>query len=322
MADGQNRLPTVRLSRSETEWLVIVLLCSLFLHLGVWGGYEAGKRLDLWKRLHWPALLALKKILPQPPVQKVDPVIFLEVTEPDIEPPKEAKYYSDNNSRAANPDADIESNQPKLNGKQRDVPKTQDAPKPIKANPTPPKPPQKPAEESKPAERNPANTLMPGGLEKAKPEDSAKPDENPAKPERPRKLSEVAAQKSSQLAGMQMQQDGGVRRKNFSSSLDALSTSFGSYDRKVIEAVSQRWYDLLDSQQFASDRTGRVTLTFRLNPDGSVTEMKIANNTVGDLLGYVCQAAIEQAAPFGQWPSDMKRKFGTFREITFTFYYY
>ena len=85
----------------------------------------------------------------------------------------------------------------------------------------------------------------------------------------------------------------------------------------------ERWYDLLDSQQFAMDRTGKTTVYFHLNPDGAVTELKITDNTVGELLGYVCQEAIQQAAPFGPWSSDMRRMVGAnFREITFTFYYY
>jgi TonB family protein len=120
-----------------------------------------------------------------------------------------------------------------------------------------------------------------------------------------------------------MQQDGGVKRHALSSSLDAMATPFGAYDRAIVEAISQRWYDLLDSQQFADSRTGKVTVDFHLNPDGSVTELKISGNSVGDLLGYVCQNAIEEAAPFAKWPSDMRRMVGAnFREITFTFYYY
>ena len=321
MAVSRSKVKSLRLGRSEMERLTLALLFSLFVHLSVWGGYEAGKHFHWWEKWHWPKYLVIRKAPPQPPAPKPNPLIFLDVAEASVEPPKEAKYYSDKNSRAANPEADVESNQPKLTGKQREVPKTEDVPKPVKAKPTPPTAPQKPAE-AKPAQSNPANTLMPGGLNKGKPDETQNADEKSTKPERPRTLREALAQQPNKLAGQQMQQDGGVRRRNFSSSLDALSTSFGGYDRAVIEAVSQRWYDLLDSQQFASDRTGHVTVTFRLNQDGSVTELKIATNTVGDLLGYVCQAAVEQAAPFGKWPSDMKLKFGTYREITFTFYYY
>jgi hypothetical protein len=165
---------------------------------------------------------------------------------------------------------------------------------------------------------------MPGAFEKAEPEDSAKPkDETEVTQERPRTLRQALAQNSSKLAGQQMKQDGGVRHHALKSSLDAMATPFGAYDRAIIEAVQQRWYDLLDSQKFALDRTGRVTVIFHLNSDGSVTESKVSDNSVGDLLGYVCQEAIEQAAPFGKWPPDMLRMVGAnFREITFTFYYY
>ena len=57
--------------------------------------------------------------------------------------------------------------------------------------------------------------------------------------------------------------------------------------------------------------------------DGSVIEMQMLENTVGDLLGYLCQEAIEEAAPFGKWPSDMTRLTGTnYRVITIDFVYY
>jgi hypothetical protein len=63
-------------------------------------------------------------------------------------------------------------------------------------------------------------------------------------------------------------------------------------------------------------------LQFRLHYDGSVTDMTVAQNTVGDLLGYVCQEAINDPAPFEKWPADMRFKLGDSRDIQFTFYYY
>ena len=171
---------------------------------------------------------------------------------------------------------------------------------------------------------------MPGALEKATPEDAAKPEEETDKiPERPRTIRQALAQNPHSLAGQQMQQTGGVRHHALKSSLDAMATPFGAYDRAIVEAVQQRWYDLLDSQKFALDRTGKVTVEFHLNPDGTVTESKIVHlegdqgTRVGELLEYVCQEAIEQAAPFGKWPPDMLRMVGAnYRKITFTFYYY
>ncbi len=106
-------------------------------------------------------------------------------------------------------------------------------------------------------------------------------------------------------------------------SLDAKSTPFGDYDSRFIAAVTQRWYDLLDSQKFAADRRGRVTLQFHLNYDGSISDIKVLNNEVGELLSYVCQEAITDPSPYAPWPSDMQRMVGAnFREIVFTFYYY
>jgi outer membrane biosynthesis protein TonB len=251
-------------------------------------------------------------------VQKTDPTIYLDVAQADAEAPKAAKYYSAKNSRAANPDADTDANQPKLNGKQRDIPKTEDAPRPVKTKTAPPTPPEKETDD-KPADPKPAG-LNAGNTQLGKPTDQSNPD-NQLKP-RPRTLREARAQQT-KPPGLELQQEGGVKPHDLQPSFDAMLTPFGEYDGRIVDAIRSRWYDLLDSQKFAMDRTGKATITFHLNPDGSVTEVRIAANTVGELLGYVCQEAIEQAAPFGAWSPEMRRIIGTnYREITFTFYYY
>ena len=119
-----------------------------------------------------------------------------------------------------------------------------------------------------------------------------------------------------------MQQDGGAHRRK-TALFDVQATPFGEYDRALIDAVQNQWYSMLDSQRFAEDRTGRVTVRFKLEYDGTVQDVEILENGVGAVLSYVCQAAIEEAAPFGKWPDDMRREIGAnFREITFTFDYY
>ena len=322
MVRPQNELGSLRFSRLEKERLLLALLFSLLVHLAVWGGYEAEKKTGWLKKLFPPAQHKLALLPPKPVEPPIDPTIFVDVSQASADAPKAAKYYSDKNSHAANPDPTVDSNQPKLNGKQRDVPKLEDTPRPTKAKPVTPTPPAPKPPEEKPQETKPATALNPGALQPGKPADTTKPDEKATPTERPRTIRQALAQ-SNQLPGMQMQQDGGVKRRALSSSLDAMATPFGAYDRAIVEAISQRWYDLLDSQQFADSRQGKVTVYFHLNPDGSVTELKTSNNTVGELLGYVCQEAIQQAAPFAKWPSDMRRMVGAnFREITFTFYYY
>lgn len=320
MVRPPSELGSLRLSRLEKERLLLALLFSLLAHLAVWGVYEGGKKTGLWEK--WRAAkrpVVLAQI--QKPADVPPPIVFVDVADASPDAPKEAKYYSDKNSRAANPEADKNSNVPKLTGTQKEVPKTENVPRPVKAPPAPPTP-AKTEPKPQPEKPEPAQAPAPGNLEKARQPDTLHPSPKPEKPERPRTLREALAMRQQQLPGMAMEQDGGVRRQKFKSSLNARSTSFGGYDRAIIEAISGRWYGLLDQQQFALDRTGSVTINFRLNPDGSVTEARITANTVGDVLGYLCLESIQQSAPFGQWPSDMRLKFGSHREITFTFFYY
>ncbi len=294
---------SLRLSRRDLRRLGLALALSLAVHLLGWGGYEAGKEFHWWEQWHWPRWLprlTLLKINPLVP-QNEPQLTFVEVPQPSAEAPKDTKYYSSQNSRAADPtkgDKDV----PQLNGKQTEVVKTENVPRPDfnKLQPAP----------------EPATA--PGDLALAKPADAT-----PAAPPRPRTVKEAREQQSHRLPGPQMRQEGGMRRQALVPSLDVRATPFGAYDAALVEAVTQRWYDLLDSQQFAMDRSGKVTLRFHLNYDGTITDMSVVQNTVGDLLGYVCQKAISDPAPFAPWPSDMRRMIGeNYREITFTFYYY
>ena len=255
-----------------------------------------------------------------PVVNTEPPLEFVTVDQPSTEAPENAKYYSSRNSRAANPDTDRDTDRPKMNGKQTEVPKTENVPRPDfnKLQPTPPAP----AADTQPQEPQMQLAMNAGDLTLGKPGEPQR--QQPEQPQaRPRTLNQARALLTHQIPGLPMKQEGGVHRHELVSSLDVRATAFGAYDEAIVEAVSQRWYDLLDSRQFAQDRTGKVTLRFHLNYDGTVTDMEVEDNTVGELLSLVCRNAIEEAAPFAAWPSDMRRMVGrNYREISFTFYYY
>jgi hypothetical protein len=327
MSVAGTQFDSLRFSGLETRRLAWAFAVSLTVHALAWSGYEWGRELNFWQQLHWPAWLRIVQKLQVVPLraltQNVEPpLVFVDVNPEQAvtEAPKNAKYYSDRNSRAANPDADRNANQPKLNGRQTEVPKTEtvDRSQFSKLQPIPDTR-HAPNEE----ELRPKPALNPGDLTLASPADlQRQKQENPA-PDRPRTLREVRAQQPSRLPGAQMWQEGGVHQQALVPSFDVKATLFGAYDRAFIEAVSQRWYDLLDSRQFALDRSGRVVLRFRLNYDGRITDMKTLENTVGEVLGYVCQKAVADPAPYAPWPSDMRREVDVdYREITFTFYYY
>ena len=303
------QLGSLRFSRLESRRLAWVFALSLLAHLLAWGGYEAGKEFNLWQKLRLPPLMLFTKIKPaQPPPQSPE-LTFVDVTQPTTEAPKNAKYYSNQNSRAANPEANHDTPVPQIKGTQTDVAKTEDAPRPdfSKLQPA-----MQPSREELASRQENAGDLTLGNPS----------DTRPAEQPRPRTLKQALAQQK-QLPGVKMKQEGGVHREALVPSLDVKATPFGAYDAAFIQAVTQRWYDLLDSRQFARDRSGKVVLRFHLNYDGRVSDMVVMQNTVGDLLGYVCQKAVMDPAPYAQWPSDMRAMVGLdYREITFTFYYY
>ena len=340
MASAGDTAVSIRYTRVETRRVTWALALSLAVHLLGWGIYELGKQLDWWALPRWPHWVQqlVKKVEPPPPPPSVKPtepaLTFLDVSQESPTAPEKAKYYSNKNSRAANQKLEHESDQPDIQGKQKDMPKTEDVlrpvfsknppapPTPATAQTTPPQEPAKAAAEAKKATTasKPAGDLTMG---KPTPNQEPQPETTPATQPRPRTLKQAMSQQAHQIPGQAMSLPGGVHRIALSSALDAKATPFGAYDAALVDAVTSCWWDLLESRQFALDRTGSVTVHFRLNYDGTVSETEIDRNNVGELLGYVCINAIQRAAPFAKWPSDMVQMVGqNYRDITFTFYYY
>ncbi len=325
---------SLRFERAETSRLAWAFAISLALHLAVYGSYQTGHKYHLWQNLHWPTWLQPPRFLselikkkPVPPLpQRPDiPLMFVNVSPAQVtaEVPKDTPYYSDKNSLAANPNADKITEVPKIDGKQKEVVKTEDVPR-EKFTPLQPSRPAQPAQQEQP-EIKPKPAHTPGDLTMGKPSPTPRTTDgeaNEAKPPRPRTIKQALAQlRDSQIPGQKLQQDGGVKRRAEFASLDTKATPFGAYDAALVEAISQRWFTLLDQRDYASDSRGKVVLQFRLHYDGRVTEMNVADNTAGEVLGLICQKAVLDPAPFAAWPSDMRRTLGDTRNIQFTFYY-
>jgi hypothetical protein len=330
---------TWRLEQADNSRLAWAFAISIALHLLIFGGYYGGQRYHLWDHLHWPAWLepikklvdkAVAKTSPPPLVlrEREVPLVFVDVSQAQAtpEPPKQAKYYSDKNSLAGNPVPDQDSNVPKVTGVQKDFPMTHDVPRqqytPLQPSPPPPKQLEmvqkkqdQPEEKAKPTER-------PGDLAMAKPDTNPKPDPGEAPHEKPRTLAEaLATHPERRPPGMQMMQEGGVHRR-FDFSLDTMATPFGAYDRALIDAVRQCWYNLLDNQKYASDFGGKVVLQFDLHSDGRITGLKVGDNTAGEIPAMLCQSAVDKPSPYAPFPPDMRRSLGEIRHIQFTFFYY
>ena len=326
---------SLRQEQAEVSRLARAFVISIAVHLLVFGTYYTGQKYGVWQNFKWPAWLQpvqklaeiLKKKQPPPPVQHETPLMFVEVTPEQAvtEPPKEAKYYSSLNSKAANEEPDKSADVPKITGNQTQVVRTEDVPREQKFTPLQPAPPAPPKQEEQP-EQKPKPAQIQGDLALAKPDDTIKKeepkkDEGEAKQPRPKTVKEALARKQNRrLAGEKMKEDGGVQRRG-PVSVDARMTGYGEYDSALIQAVQDRWYGLLDQREYASDSRGRVVLQFVLHYDGRVSDMAVAENTAGEVLGLICRKAVEDNSPFAAWPSDMRRMLGDTRHIQFTFYY-
>ncbi len=308
MAEPGRRLQSLRFNRFDNERLAIALAISILAHLAIFGSYELSKELA---RIPWMRVLARKLVYAAPaPVQKTteQPLEFVMVQNPSPDAPQNAKYYSSQNSRAAD-STHRDSDLAEINGRQNDVPLTTQAPRPEfnKLQPTP-----------QPEQAQPQPTTDPGDLMLAKLDELRKQQQQ--QQQRPRTLAQA---RPYQVPGILMHQVGGAHEVSLQPTLDAKATAFGAYDAAFIAAVTDRWYQLLDAQQYAFDRTGQVTLRFRLNYDGTITDMEVLQNNVGALLGTLCEDAISDPAPFAAWPEEMRHEVGAnYRDITFTFYYY
>lgn len=312
--------------------LILAFVVSLSFHGLTGATYYVGKKFGWWQRLQQVAFFRSSKMLtdllrkaepPKPPEPRLPdlPLVFVEVNpaQATVEPPKDAKFYSSQNSQAANPDAEKDTETPKISGKQEQVVKTEDVPRDlVPLQPTMPLPPAK--EEQEEAKPRPAQP--PGDLAMTKPSPNPPKETGEATRPRPRTIKEALARKEpSQAPGEKIKQEGGVRRRLEIASLDAKGTVTGSYDSMLIQAISQRWYSLLDQRDYASDSRGKVVLQFRLHQDGRVTEMSVAENSAGEVLSLICQKAVLDPAPFAAWPIEMRRLLGETRTIQFTFYY-
>jgi outer membrane biosynthesis protein TonB len=329
---------SLRMEQAESSRLAWAFALSLCVHLLVVGGYYTGNKFHVWDNLHWPAWLhplqtlveAFKK-KPNPqlaqPLQPQDPpLMFVEVNpeQATAEPPRNAKYYSDRNSVAANPSPKQDSGVPEISGTQKLLPKTEDAPPLKEFKPLQPTPPPQQAQKApeKVVEQKPKPAQPPGDLAMAKPEEMKPKDPGEAPRQRRPTVQELRAQQqANRLPGQMMQQDGGVKTHLQLASLDAKAVPWGAYDYALIAAIQQRWDALLTERNYAADGQGKVVLHFTLHYDGRVSDMAVAETTVNEVLSLMCQKAVLDPAPFQAWPVEMRRMMGETRNIQITFYY-
>jgi hypothetical protein len=266
--------------------------------------------------------------------------------------PQDAKYYSDKSTIAANPENPTgkEGDTPYLEGTETRAPSSIDVPTPsgvpqplidqrgspgaaAKAgNPAPPAP--KVAQATpQPKATQPQRQVAQSGLKIVEEQPLAMASKPPA-PEvmtgrsaeetgaagAPTIITEPGAPGRELVARKAHLTVGGVSRTGVAA-FGVIESPFGAYDKKIIAAVQSRWYALIN--RFGMyERAGLVTVHFEMLDDGQVQNLKVSDNTAGQILALFCEKAIIESGPFDPLPDNLRALVGKEpREASFTFYY-
>ncbi|MGI9108490.1 MAG: hypothetical protein ACR2KA_00490 [Opitutales bacterium] len=159
----------------------------------------------------------------------------------------------------------------------------------------------------------PAKASPPPGPGKS----AAKPAPAPvaADPERPR------AAAPSGTYGLLLRRPVGVSRAG-SVAIDARFSNYGDYTQRMMEAIQSSWWSIIERSRFEGVTRGRVTVSFRLHRDGTVTDAKVLGTEVTRVMTLACKDAVMAPAPYDIWRADMVAMYGESDTVTINFHYY
>jgi Gram-negative bacterial TonB protein C-terminal len=105
------------------------------------------------------------------------------------------------------------------------------------------------------------------------------------------------------------------------SSVDALGTPLGRYQKYVLDAIGSRWYALVEQKNDLVN-IGTTDVTFVIDRNGHVKNLKIIANTSNETLANVCIQSIQDAQlpPMSDDVVDAVRPEGLPMEIPFTIF--
>ena len=99
---------------------------------------------------------------------------------------------------------------------------------------------------------------------------------------------------------------------------------FGIYVQKMLKSIEQQWLLLLSTsygyiRKMPTPQT--FVYRFELNSNGKITDLKLDNHPLEELLAELCRQAIASRAPFGEWSKEMIQDFGHTDQVTIKFEY-
>jgi hypothetical protein len=338
--------------KKKSRKLGLAILISLILHLAVGFSIAAFGNVSTptLPPEETPSELTIMDLSPARPVEKNPQFVETDKSKESAEKPKDQTFESNANSLAASeraPTGDLPL--PSQDGK--DLPlhdlethdfslQTQGSePQPQQPEPPDSKPAQSPPPKAKPSEP-PKTTPSPASAVTPEPEQFAMltatppppmkaPDEteqSPA-PEIAASVAPVAprpkpeAPSSSYQAQKQQTRIAGSISNHGPSSVNAVGTPLGLYQKKMYDAVGARWYQHTHERQDLIS-IGTTRLTFTIDRSGRVNNLKVVENTANEAFAIVCLQSVQElklppipADVAGSLPSE-----GLQQELTFILY--
>jgi hypothetical protein len=336
--------------KKQGRKLGFAILVSLILHLAI------GFSLAAFGNVTAPVLppdeappeLTLMDLSTPPPVEKNPQFVDVDKSKESAEKPKDQTFESNANSLAASekgPSGDLPL--PSQDGKDlptRDLEthdfalQTQGA-QPQQPQPPESKPPESPPPKAKPSEP-PKSTPSPAPSTSVAPEQLAMltstppppikaPDEPEASPS-----PEVApssapmaprpqpqAPSSSYQSQKQQTRIAGSISNHGPSSVNAVGTPLGLYQKKMYDAVGARWYQHTQERHDLIS-IGTTRLTFTIDRNGRVNNLKVIENTANEAFAGVCIQSVQELK-LPPIPEDLVRALppeGLQQELTFILY--
>lgn len=338
--------------KKERRKLAIAILISLFLHLAV--GYSlasfGGAFSPTLPPEETPSELTIMDLSEPPPSAPKNPgFVETEPSRESVEKPKDQTFQSNANSMAASnlpPKGDLPL--PSQDGKDRpDLSlDTHNYSLPTLGSQPQPPAPQTPAPESKPS---PALTPNPKTDERASPSPAAAltpepdqlamlrstpppaltpPEEAAPSPSPPPQVASSAAPRpkpdtaaSNYQAQKQETRMAGSISNRGRSSLNAVGTPLGRYQKQMYDAVGARWYHHT-AQKRDLISIGTTRLTFSIDRSGRVINLRVAENTANEAFATVCLQAVQELKmpPIPEDVASTLPPEGLQEELTFILY--
>jgi outer membrane biosynthesis protein TonB len=301
---------------SDARAVLWALLAAIFIHLviafllAVFGGVFS-PALPIEDK---PVQLTFVDLSPVPLVPKNSAFMETDESKKSAEPPKEKTFESNANSIAASElPATGEAPLPSQTGKDRPVVDLETHAYSLQMNGAQPQPSAAPQETPAPSAA-PQPTLQPAPISAA--EQFAILTARPTPAVKP----STAAASAYRSYKDRTRISGRITNRGVSS-VNALGTPLGRYQKFIFDAIGSRWYAFLDRQMDLIS-IGTTHVVFTVDRSGEVKNLKVVENTANEALANVCIQSIQEAQ-LPPMPDDLAATLpaeGLDMDIPFTIY--